>query len=117
MRYRLLGLESASLIRFLFFGFWIVLGGLGLIAYAAYIIGSIEEGLVEDEFLAVLFGCVLGPPFYSLVFAGIGVLGNFVYRKLARSLPPLVAEMEEAGATDAHPVRGGAVADDRNRLP
>jgi hypothetical protein len=114
VRYRLLGLESASLFRFLFFAFWIVLGGLGLIGYAAYLIGSIEAGLVEDEFLETLFGCVLGPPFYSLVFAGIGVLGNSVYRKLARSLPPLVAEMEEAGATDA-PVQGGTIADDRDR--
>jgi hypothetical protein len=115
MRYRFLGLESASLFRLLFFGFWIVLGGLGLIGYAAYLIGSIDTGLVEDEFLGILFGCVLGAPFYALVFAGIGVLGNSVYKKLLGSLPPLVAEMEEAGAINAHPVRGEAVADDRDR--
>jgi len=117
MRYRLLGLESATLFRLLFLGFWIVLGGLGLIGYAAYLVGSIDAGLVEEDFLAILFGCVLGPPFYSLVFAGIGVLGNTVYKGLLRSLPPLVAEMEEAGATATQPVRGGVTTDDRRRLP
>jgi hypothetical protein len=116
VRYRLLGFESAPLFRLLFFGFWIVLGGLGLVAYAAYLVASIESGLAEDEFLAVLFGCVLGPPFYALLFAGIGVLGNFVYRKLLRNLPPLVAEVEEADATTARPDRGEAAADDRSRL-
>ncbi|MCX7021430.1 MAG: hypothetical protein NTW26_03975 [bacterium] len=115
MRYRFLGLESASLFRFLFFGFWIVLGVLGLIGYAAYLIGSIAAGLVEDEFMGILFGCVLGPPFYALIFAGIGVLGNATYKTLLRSLPPLVAEMEEAGATAVQPGRGGSTADDRSR--
>lgn len=117
MRYSLLGLESVSLFRSLFFVFWIVLGGLGLIGYAAYLIGSIDAGLVEDEFVAVLFGCVLGPPFYSLVFAGIGVLGNAVYKRLLRSLPPLVAEMEEADSIAARPDPGTTTADDRLRLP
>ncbi len=114
MRYSMLGLESTSLFRNLFFVFWVVLGGLGLIGYAAYLIGSLDAGLAEDDFLAVLFGCVLGPPFYSVVFAALGALGNAVYKRLLRSLSPLVAEMEETGTT---PDRGRTTADDRLRLP
>jgi hypothetical protein len=114
VRYRLLGLESASLFRLLFFGFWIVLGGLGLIGYAVYLIGSIETGPVEDEFLAVLFACILGPPFYSLVFAGLGLLGNLVYRRLSGILTPVVAEMEDA-AEPSRPQREEADTNDQSR--
>ena len=95
MRYRLLGLESTSLFRFVLFGLWIALGGLGLIGYVVYLIGSIESGLVEDEFLAALFGCLLGPPLMSLAVAGFSVLGNRIYKRLLRNLPPVIAEMEE----------------------
>jgi hypothetical protein len=117
MRYRLLGLESTSLFRSLFFVFWVVLGGLGLLFYAAYLIGSIDAGLTEDDFLATLFACVLGPPFYAVVFAALGLLGNAVYKRLLRNLPPLVAEMEEADSIAARPDPGGTTADDRLRLP
>ena len=105
MRYRFLGFAAASLFRHLFFGFWVVLGGLGLLGYIAYLLGSLEAGLVEDEFLAVLFGCLLGPPFYSLVFAGLGVLGNLVYHGLSRHIPPLIVAAEEAASADDRPPR------------
>ncbi len=95
MRYRLLGFESTSLFRFVLFGLWIALGGVGLIGYVVYLLGSAGSGLIEEEFLETLFGCLLGPPLISLTFAGFSVLGNLIYKRLLRNLPPVIAEMEE----------------------
>lgn len=95
MRYRLLGLESTSLFRFVLFGLWIALGGLWLIGYVVYLLGSVESGLIEEEFLETLFGCLLGPPLMSLAVAGLSVLGNLIYKRLRRNLPPVIVEMEE----------------------
>ncbi len=117
MRYRLLGLEPTSLFRFAFLGLWIALGGLGLIGYAVYLIGSIESGLVEDEFLAALFGCLLGPPLISLAVAGFSVLRNRIYKRLLRKLPPVIVEMEKVNGPVVPPAQEGRASRVPNGIP
>ncbi len=115
MRYQLKGLESTSLFRIVFFSLWIVMGGIGLIAYIAYLTGSIEFGFVEDEFLAALFGGLLGPPLLSLILAVFSVLGNLIYKRLLRSLPPVIVEVGEVD--EPVPSEGGSLANDPVRKP